>query len=40
LKRLLPEEYQHPWQIEVFLSNNGSSFFQQLTTHFSSAIAA
>jgi len=35
LKRLLPEEYQHPWQIEVFLSNNGSSFFQQLTTHFS-----
>lgn len=27
LKRLLPEEYQHPWQIEVFLSNNGSSFF-------------
>lgn len=35
LKRLMPEEYQHPWQIEVFLSNNGSSFFQQLTTHFS-----
>ncbi|MDU7867248.1 MAG: LacI family DNA-binding transcriptional regulator, partial [Pantoea sp.] len=35
LKRLLPEEYQHPWQIEVFLSNNGSSFFQQLTAHFS-----
>lgn len=35
LKRLLPEEYQHPWQIEVFLSNNGSAFFQQLTAHFS-----
>ncbi|WP_313678989.1 LacI family DNA-binding transcriptional regulator [Pantoea vagans] len=35
LRRLLPEEYQHPWQIEVFLSNNGSSFFQQLTTCFS-----
>ena len=35
LKRLLPEEYRHPWQIEVFLSNNGSSFFQQLVRYFS-----
>jgi len=37
LKRLLPEEYRHPWQIEVFLSNNGSSFFQQLVRYFSEA---
>ncbi|MDU2733947.1 MAG: LacI family DNA-binding transcriptional regulator, partial [Mixta calida] len=37
LKRLLPEEYRHPWQREVFLSNNGSSFFQQLVRYFSEA---
>lgn len=35
LNRVLPEEYQHPWQIDVFLSGNGSYFFQALATEFS-----
>lgn len=30
LKRMLPDEHQHPWQIEVFLSSNPSSFFSRL----------
>lgn len=34
LKRLLPDDNQHPWQIEVFLSSNGTWFFQQLADEF------
>lgn len=34
LQRLLPEETQQPWQIEVFLSSNGTWFFQQLAEEF------
>jgi LacI family transcriptional regulator len=34
LKRILPEEHRHPWQIEVLLSSNGSFFFQQLAQDF------
>ncbi|MEM6161562.1 LacI family DNA-binding transcriptional regulator [Erwinia sp. P6884] len=37
LKRILPEEHRHPWQIEVLLSGNGSYFFRQLSDHFSKA---
>lgn len=35
LKRVLPEAYNHPWQIEVILSANGSFFFRQLAADFS-----
>ncbi len=35
LKRVLPEEYKHPWHIEVILSGNGSYFFKQLAQDFS-----
>ncbi|MBV4366689.1 LacI family DNA-binding transcriptional regulator [Erwinia sp. BNK-24-b] len=35
LKRLLPEEYRQPWQIEVFLSGNPSFFFDTLASDFS-----
>ena len=34
LNRILPQQYQQPWQIEVFLSGNGSFFFQQLARDF------
>lgn len=34
LQRLLPDDTQHPWQIEVFLSSNGTWFFQQLADEF------
>ncbi|AIR83970.1 MULTISPECIES: LacI family DNA-binding transcriptional regulator [Erwiniaceae] len=34
LKRILPEEHRHSWQIEVLLSGNGSFFFQQLAQDF------
>ncbi|ORM74711.1 transcriptional regulator [Pantoea wallisii] len=34
LQRLLPDDTQHPWRIEVFLSNNGTWFFQQLADEF------
>lgn len=34
IKRLLPEEYKHPWQIELFLSSNDSFFFKQLGQQF------
>ncbi|MRT24979.1 substrate-binding domain-containing protein [Enterobacteriaceae bacterium RIT697] len=34
LKRLLPDDTQQPWQIEVFLSSNGTWFFQQLADEF------
>lgn len=34
LKRILPEEHRHPWQIEVLLSGNASFFFQQLAQDF------
>ena len=34
LKRILPEEHRHAWQIEVLLSGNGSFFFQQLAQDF------
>jgi len=34
LKRILPEEHRHSWQIEVILSGNGSFFFQQLAQEF------
>ncbi len=34
LQRLLPDDSQHPWQIEVFLSSNGTWFFQQLADEF------
>ncbi|WP_312239924.1 LacI family DNA-binding transcriptional regulator [Pantoea sp.] len=34
LKRLLSEEYRHPWQIEVFLSANVSFFFKRLAKEF------
>jgi LacI family transcriptional regulator len=30
LKRILPEEHRHPWQIELLLSSNDSFFFKQL----------
>lgn len=36
LKRALPEEHKHPWQIEVFLSGNPSWFFKQLNSDLSS----
>ena len=39
LRRQLPEEYRHPWQIEVFLSGNASFFFRRLASDFS-AIAS
>lgn len=35
LKRTLPDEHQHPWQIEVFLSSNPSSFFTRLNNDLS-----
>ncbi|MEN5017284.1 LacI family DNA-binding transcriptional regulator [Erwinia sp. Eh17-17] len=34
LNRILPAAYQQPWQIEVFLSGNGSFFFKQLAQDF------
>ncbi|QCR38319.1 LacI family DNA-binding transcriptional regulator [Nissabacter sp. SGAir0207] len=34
IKRPLPEAYQHPWQVEVFLSANPSHFFKQLAQDF------
>lgn len=34
LNRILPVAYQQPWQIEVFLSGNGSFFFKQLARDF------
>ncbi|WP_416413395.1 LacI family DNA-binding transcriptional regulator [Pantoea sp. App145] len=34
LQRLLPEESQQPWQIEVFLSSNNTWFFRQLAEEF------
>lgn len=34
LQRTLPDDIQHPWQIEVFLSNNGTWLFQQLADEF------
>lgn len=34
LKRILPEEHRHTWQVEVLLSGNGSFFFQQLAQDF------
>ncbi|MCZ4061084.1 LacI family DNA-binding transcriptional regulator [Pantoea sp. LMR881] len=34
LKRLLPEDLKHPWQIELFLSSNDSYFFKQLARQF------
>lgn len=39
LKRILPEEHRHPWQIELLLSSNDSSFFKQLAQDFT-AIAS
>ncbi|KAB8313722.1 LacI family transcriptional regulator [Erwinia endophytica] len=35
LKRPLPEAYQHPWRIEVFLSSTPSHFFKRLASEFS-----
>lgn len=35
LKRILPEEHRHPWQLEVILSGNDSFFFKQLGQDFS-----
>ncbi len=35
LKRILPEEYRYPWQIEVILSAGDSFFFKQLARDFS-----
>lgn len=35
LNRILPQAYQHPWQVEVILSASGSFFFQQLARDFS-----
>ncbi|CAM3420147.1 transcriptional regulator [Rouxiella silvae] len=35
LKRVLPDVYQHPWQIEVILSANISHFFQTMAGEFS-----
>ena len=40
IKRLLPEPYKHPWQIEVFLSSNDSFFFKQLAHHFADIASA
>ncbi|MCU5776982.1 LacI family DNA-binding transcriptional regulator [Erwiniaceae bacterium BAC15a-03b] len=37
LKRILPDEYKHPWHIEVILSANGSFFFTRLAQDFSEA---
>lgn len=34
LKRILPEEHRHPWQIELLLSSNDSFFFKQLAQDF------
>jgi LacI family transcriptional regulator len=34
LKRILPEEHRHAWQIEVLLSGNDSFFFKQLAIDF------
>jgi len=34
LKRTLPEEHRHPWQIELLLSSNDSFFFKQLAQDF------
>ncbi|WP_275553617.1 LacI family DNA-binding transcriptional regulator [Mixta sp. Marseille-Q2659] len=34
LKRVLPQEYQHPWQIEVLLSSNDAWFFKKLAQDF------
>ena len=34
LKRILPEEHRHSWQVEVLMSGNGSFFFQQLAQDF------
>lgn len=34
LKRILPEEHRHPWQLEVLLSGNDSFFFRQLGNDF------
>jgi len=40
LKRILPEEHRHPWQIEVMLSGNDSFFFKQLASDFASVATA
>lgn len=34
LRRTLPEEHRHPWQIELLLSSNDSFFFKQLAQDF------
>jgi len=39
LKRILPEEHRHPWQIELLLSSNDAFFFKQLAQDFT-AIAS
>lgn len=35
IRRILPDEHRHPWQIEVILSSNGTYFFQKLADDFS-----
>lgn len=40
LKRILPEEHRHAWQIEVLLSGNDGFFFRQLASDFSAIATA
>ncbi|MER5029624.1 LacI family DNA-binding transcriptional regulator [Pantoea anthophila] len=40
LRRILPEEHRHAWQIEVLLSGDDAFFFRQLSSDFSTIATA
>lgn len=40
LKRILPEERRHAWQIEVLLNDDDSFFFRQLASDFAAIATA